>query len=191
MGRAGLAAGKAARAYSHIAAPTLKEAIYGRVLRHQVPQLRRPHVLPPANPQLRLRLLRGEHALGRGRTGAGTCHGHPPYAASGGRRPAEADARLAARARAGFRLVLLQALLAQHVAARAAAMGRPRNRRRVPKRRARKRSLPVLRGSVRGQIHPKRVRVPLVRQQDRRCRPAQTRHVQQTAFHGNWSGIHP
>ena len=56
---------------------------------HQVPQLWRPHVFPPANPQLRLRLLRGEHALGRGRTGASPRHGHTPYAASGGRRPAE------------------------------------------------------------------------------------------------------
>lgn len=51
--------------------------------------------------------------------------------------------------------------------------------------------LPVLRGGLRGQIHPKRVRVPLVRQQDRGCGPAQTRDVQQTPFHGHGGGTHP
>ena len=69
-------------------------------------------------------------------------------------------------------------------------MGRPRNRRRAPKRRARQRPLPVLRGSLRRQIDTTRVRMPLVRQQDRRCRFAQTRYVQQAPFHGHGGGIH-
>ena len=60
--------------------------LHGRFLRYQVPQLRRPHVFPPGNPQLRMRVLRDERTLGRRRGGARFHREVPPSTPSNGKR---------------------------------------------------------------------------------------------------------
>ena len=190
MGHRGIA--KPARAPAYFQATTrMLRRLHGRFLRYQVPQLRRPHVFSPGNPQLRMRVLRDERALGRRRGGARFHREVPPPAPSSGKRPDQAASSVAPRTPEGIRLVLLQALLAQHVPRRVDLKRGPRNRRRVRARNDREHPLPVLRRGIRGRVDPERVRVPVVREQDRRHRPDATRHVQQAPVHRNGLGVHP
>ena len=165
--------------------------LHGRFLRYQMSQLRRPHVFPPGNPQLRMRVLRDERTLGRRRGGARFHREVPPSTPSNGKRPDQAAPSVAPRAPEGIRLVLLQALLAQHVPRRVDCKRGPRHRRRVRARDDREHPLPVLRRGVRGRVDPERVRMPVVWEQDRRHRPAATRHLQQVPVHRDGLRIHP
>ena len=165
--------------------------LHGRFLRYQVPQLRRPHVFPPGNPQLRMRVLRDERTLGRRRGGARFHREVPPSTPSNGKQPDQAAPSVAPRAPEGIRLVLLQALLAQHVPRRVDYKRGPRHRRRVRARDDREHPLPVLRRGIRGGIDPERVRMPVMREQNRRHRSAATWHLQQVPVHRDGLGIHP
>lgn len=128
---------------------------------------------------------------GEGAAGARFHREVPPSTPSNGKRPDQATPSIAPRAPEGIRLVLLQALLAQHVPRRVDFKRGPRHRRRVRARYDREHPLSVLRRGVRGRVDPERVRMPVVRKQNRRHRPAATRHLQQAPVHRDGLGIHP